>query len=155
MDNAAIFLFGSAARGDLDEASDIDVIAIYGSAVLDVRRCDIKAALTQRYGNRVALAEYSQVRIEEMFTQGHLFAWHLFNEAKPLKRNGSATEHAYSFPRPSPYGGWASFDPACHLHQLERKGDRPRRVVPLFFRRQPRTPLELLEAPKPANDLSA
>lgn len=103
MEKDAIFLFGSASRGDPDAASDIDVIAIYSSEVDDNRRNEILSALVRRFGDRVALAEYSRIRIEEMFHQGHLFAWHLFLEAKRLSIEGLETDLSYSFPLPSLY----------------------------------------------------
>jgi hypothetical protein len=103
MDTVAVFLFGSAARGDPDEASDIDVIAIYSSEVKDSSRIKLQPALKQQFGDRVALAEYSQTRIDEMFGQGHLFAWHLFLEAQSLRIEGLNIEPSYSFPLPAPY----------------------------------------------------
>jgi hypothetical protein len=103
MSSYALFLFGSAARGDSDETSDIDVLAIYPSEVHDDRRRAVHAALINHFGRQVALAEYSRVRIAEMFHQGDLFAWHLFLEAQRLSVDGLAPDYCYSFPSPSPY----------------------------------------------------
>lgn len=103
MDKPNIFLFGSAARGDPDEASDIDVIAIFSTKIEENARREIQAALLQCFGNRIGLAEYSQARIEEMGQEGHLFIWHLFLEAKRLSIEGVETDSSYSFPVPSPY----------------------------------------------------
>lgn len=118
MEGASIFLFGSAARGDPDEASDIDVIAVYASDAPNASRDHLKSALTQRYGNRIALAEYSQKRIDDMFLEGHLFAWHLFLEAKHLMIKGFETTNEYCFSQPSPYR--SGLEDALRFHALLR-----------------------------------
>lgn len=102
MDDATIFLFGSAARGDPDEASDIDVMAVYGLEVHSGARERLKSELVRVYGDRISLAEYTWNRIDEMFLQGHLFAWHLFLESRHLPIIGSKVS-AGSFAQPSPY----------------------------------------------------
>jgi predicted nucleotidyltransferase len=103
MDKANVFLFGSGARGDPDEASDIDVVAIYSAEPDANSRSEMYIKLVRHFGNPVALAEYSRARIAEMFQQGHLFAWHLFLEAKRLSFEGLHPELDYNFPVPAPY----------------------------------------------------
>lgn len=103
MSSVALFLFGSDARGDLDEASDIDVLAIYPCEVQEDFRNLVRLTLSGNLGARVALAEYSRARIEEMFQEGHLFAWHLFLEAKRLPIAELEVDCSYSFPSPTPY----------------------------------------------------
>jgi predicted nucleotidyltransferase len=105
MNKVATFLFGSGARGDCDEASDVDVLAIYPSAIDGVARAKTRSLVEQHLGGRVALAEYSQARIEEMFREGHLFCWHLFLEARPLNLDTSGSLANYAFRLPSPYLG--------------------------------------------------
>lgn len=126
MDDVSVFLFGSAARGDPDEASDIDVIAIYGSEVNAARRNQLQSALGLRFGERLALAEYSLKRIHEMFNEGHLFAWHLFREAKRLAITDFGASATYFFPKPSPYASgredalrFIALLRSCYRHLIE------------------------------------
>lgn len=96
------FLFGSAARGDADAASDIDVLLVYPDEPQRSERELAKRAARERLGKECAFAEYTWSRLSAMFADGHLFAWHLYHEAKRLDTGLSATGNS-SFPRPGPY----------------------------------------------------
>lgn len=98
----ACFLFGSAARGDADAASDTDVLLVYPDVPLLSDRELAKRAARDQIGKDCAFAEYTRGRLSSMFADGHLFAWHLFHEAKPLD-TGVPSSGKFSFPRPRPY----------------------------------------------------
>lgn len=65
-----IYAFGSLCRGELDELSDVDLLACVEtqeqSRELDARRFSI----------------YTQDRIRELWREGNPFAWHLYQESK-------------------------------------------------------------------------
>jgi predicted nucleotidyltransferase len=103
MRDTKLFLFGSAARGDNDPTSDIDVLAVYPDVIDENHRDIILQKLKLEFGERVALAEYSSARIDEMFAEGHLFAWHLYSEAKQFFFDESAKDNIYIFHKPEPY----------------------------------------------------
>lgn len=96
------FLFGSAARGDADEASDTDVLIVYWSAPSPSVRERAKESVMEQLMQDCTFAEYTWARLSAMFSDGHLFAWHLYQEAQPL-RGISLERSAFSFPRPGPY----------------------------------------------------
>lgn len=97
------YLFGSMARGDQDHSSDIDVLAVYREAPNISQRENFLMLAKTELGPDIAIAEYSEKRLEEMFEQGHLFTWHLFQEAKPLKTAVLSPEKMLIFRRPAPY----------------------------------------------------
>ena len=97
------YLFGSVARGDHDDSSDIDVLAVYREAPDRSQREEFHELVRTELGTNVAIAEYSEQRLEEMFEQGHLFSWHLFQEAKPLKNAGLSPAVMPLFGQPAPY----------------------------------------------------
>jgi predicted nucleotidyltransferase len=103
MEDVTFFLFGSAARGDTDSASDLDVLAVYTRETSVEFRDGVNVAVRRQYGDRTALAEYSVERIREMFAQGHLFAWHLYFEAKRIYPLIEGVTGNYSFQKPMPY----------------------------------------------------
>lgn len=75
-------LFGSWARADSDVDSDFDVLAVIpNERTLDP---DLKCTVEDLFDREPSISWYSRRRIEEMFAEGHLFAWHLFNESLPL-----------------------------------------------------------------------
>lgn len=77
-------LFGSVARGEADEFSDIDVLAVYDTAPSQSDREGAKTIVARLLNKPFDLAEYSGERIKTFFEHGHLFAWHLFLESKNL-----------------------------------------------------------------------
>ena len=100
-----LYLFGSAARGDNDSSSDLDILAVYDKQPEIVQRKSVLSSVRAQFGDRVTLAEYSSSRLKVMFDEGHLFAWHLYQEAKPLKIPGLLTQLSSSFSSPTPYRG--------------------------------------------------
>jgi predicted nucleotidyltransferase len=98
-----VYLFGSLARGDQDNSSDVDVLVVYGENPGKWLKKTIYKSIKAEVGVDVVLAEYSEQRINEMFQQGHLFAWHLFQEASPLKKSILQPEKMLIFERPAPY----------------------------------------------------
>ena len=103
MSFSGAFLFGSRARGDCDESSDIDVLAVYGDSPDIALREKVHRAAHGIFDGNVVVAEYSKLRLNEFFAQGHLFAWHLFQEASPLNISLAHDEVPYFFSRPAPY----------------------------------------------------
>lgn len=79
----AIRLFGSAARGDSDDDSDLDVLLVVrdDAAPREVgRERDVNRSIPP--GADVSV--YSGSRIKELFAAGSLFAWHLYRESSSL-----------------------------------------------------------------------
>jgi hypothetical protein len=103
MSVSGVYLFGSSARGDADSASDTDVLIMYETDVSDSIRAHAKACITATLSAQCAFAEYSRRRLAAMFREGHLFAWHLFQEAKPLQVVGLPINPSSKFERPQPY----------------------------------------------------
>jgi predicted nucleotidyltransferase len=97
------YLFGSMARGDHDDSSDVDVLAVYREDSNSNQREKFRRLIKTELGTSVAIAEYSEHRLDEMFQQGHLFTWHLFQEATPLKTAYLRPEAMLVFRRPARY----------------------------------------------------
>lgn len=75
--------FGSVVRGDSDENSDIDIICIYNDKFY-LNRKVVEEYLKDIIKKEFDISWYSQTRIESMFSEGHLFAWHLYTESKSI-----------------------------------------------------------------------
>jgi hypothetical protein len=99
---AGLYLFGSASRGDSDASSDLDILAVYDGQPDDVLRERVLNSVCAKLGNRVTLAEYSIDRLATIFSSGHLFAWHLYQEAKPVQISG-LSQQSFLFGLPAPY----------------------------------------------------
>jgi predicted nucleotidyltransferase len=76
-------LFGSTVRGDAMPDSDLDVLCVF---LNDDRpdTAELEQELRMRFNAPISISYYSARRVEEMFLTGHLFAWHLYGESRPL-----------------------------------------------------------------------
>ena len=76
--------FGSTARHDTDQYSDIDICAIVDDSELDVVE-GIRQAVASRYGtDESSLVCYSLSSLDHMVRSGSLFTWHLRLEGRIL-----------------------------------------------------------------------
>ena len=78
-----VWLFGSSARRELDEGSDVDLLVVCGQPELPQ---GLTKSLEADYGDRVDVAHYSYSGLERLVAQRALFAWHLRREGVPLDR---------------------------------------------------------------------
>ncbi len=65
-----VYAFGSLCRGEINEGSDIDLLAIVNGR-------------DERFDPDI-FSIYSYERIKEIWKEGNPFAWHLFLESKPI-----------------------------------------------------------------------
>ncbi len=84
MKQVSLYLFGSAARNELQPNSDIDVLVIGYEGDRARLKAQLDAYTQDRFGQEASISWYGHERIEEMYRTGHLFAWHLFQEAQLL-----------------------------------------------------------------------
>ena len=98
-----VYVFGSVSRGDFDSSSDIDVLIVYKSSASQALRARTRAAVIEVLGKQCTFAEYSLQRLKDFFSRGHLFAWHLFLEAKALDVPLLEIGGHVIFDRPKPY----------------------------------------------------
>lgn len=68
-------LFGSHARGEADLGSDIDILLVVENGYLE--------PCSEKFPRKADISVYSRDKLEQMFQEGHLFAWHLFLESVP------------------------------------------------------------------------
>ena len=78
-----IWIFGSSARKESNEQSDVDVLAISDAAILPATTVD---RLHRIFGENVDIAHYSYRGLKVLADQGSLFAWHLRHEGIPIFR---------------------------------------------------------------------
>lgn len=105
MNDFKAYLFGSVARGDQDRMSDTDVLLVYDK-VLDSRlQADAREQVSSAMSMHCTFAEYSCGHLERMFKEGHLFAWHLHLEARPIPGWENRQDYLHTFPSPAPYTG--------------------------------------------------
>lgn len=98
---SCVRVFGSAARGDNDSSSDIDVLVIYERAPIAIERERTLVQIKTTVGKNVDIAEYSAERIRHFFLSGDLFAWHLFQES--MKLFSDKSDFIDQLGRPRPY----------------------------------------------------
>jgi hypothetical protein len=78
-------LFGSVARGDDDDLSDVDVLALVQNGAGVVAEEDVVATLPPNVVERApTVSWYGVERYLAMHRAGELFAWHVFLDAKIL-----------------------------------------------------------------------
>lgn len=105
MNKFKAYLFGSVARGDQDPMSDTDVLLVYDKAPDSRFQADARAQVSTAMSMHCTFAEYSCGYLESMFKEGHLFAWHLHLEARPIPGWESRQDYLRAFPSPAPYTG--------------------------------------------------
>jgi predicted nucleotidyltransferase len=79
-------LFGSVARSDSDSLSDLDILGVVESSFERRVTLKIEEDVERMFQRRASFSWYGKNRLKEMFTSGHLFAWHLYLESIPLIR---------------------------------------------------------------------
>jgi hypothetical protein len=77
---SAVRLFGSKARGDSDESSDVDMLIVQREKIPKVQRYIIESDLRTLKRN-YSICWYSEQTLCRMYVEGHLFAWHLYKES--------------------------------------------------------------------------
>jgi predicted nucleotidyltransferase len=78
-------LFGSVARGDDDELSDLDLLALVQNGGGPVSVEEVRATLPAGLAGKVAtISWYGMERLVEMHRSGELFAWHIHLDGKVL-----------------------------------------------------------------------
>lgn len=92
--DTTVWLYGSFARGDADEKSDIDVLIIDSNRKNPI---DLTAEL-EPYGTRQpSLSRYTWSEIEGMRGNGSLFLHHLKAEGRPLEEGSSVCGRLRSY----------------------------------------------------------
>ena len=82
----AVYLFGSFARDEGDDVSDVDLLAIVEDGQGTVPdHCVLDCVPAGLNGREPSISWYGKGRIRQMFEGGELFAWHLHQEAKFLQ----------------------------------------------------------------------
>lgn len=79
-DDIAVWLYGSAARGNIDHLSDVDVLVITDH---DVSRECLIPSLPKKYCY-ASVTNYKWSEIRGMASYGSLFLWHLFLEGNVI-----------------------------------------------------------------------
>lgn len=103
----AVRLFGSQARRDQDDNSDVDVLAIVRQSN-DTIRNDVVKLVAERCsrsfpGKYISVSVYGIARILEHYRAGSLFAWHLHSESRSLKSETGFSDDVSVLGRPSSY----------------------------------------------------
>ena len=95
-----ISIFGSIARSDDDERSDADILVVVKDRSGKVPEFLVQEFTLPLVGRKPTISWYGQERLRTMFADGHLFAWHLFRESRPIWGRDSIQD---LFGRPSLY----------------------------------------------------
>ncbi|WP_374979058.1 nucleotidyltransferase domain-containing protein [Pseudomonas solani] len=76
--------FGSIVRNDSDNASDADILCVVDNKedanLENLHKLFDKKIIKER---EIDLSVYGKDRISEMYDEGHLFAWHIYQESIP------------------------------------------------------------------------
>ena len=78
-----VWMFGSSARRESNEHSDVDVLAISDAVMLPATTVD---RLHRIFGENLDIAHYNYRGLKILADQGSLFAWHLRHEGIPIFR---------------------------------------------------------------------
>lgn len=95
----ALRIFGSTARGESDEKSDVDVLVV-GPPRSDELENVITKYLSKYPAERLSFSWYSSNKVRALFREGDLFAWHLHKESWSLT---SAMDILTHLGEPAPY----------------------------------------------------
>jgi hypothetical protein len=97
----AVYIFGSVGRGQYDDRSDLDLLAVVRDGLGKVAEEDVLVHIPAHLHKiKPGISWYGQNRLAEMFSNGELFAWHLHLETVPLFQQ---TRFLESLGTPSPY----------------------------------------------------
>lgn len=100
-----LYVFGSIARGERDEWSDLDLLAVVADGRGKVPETDILSLVpASLHDLRPSISWYGRDRLKRMFSNGELFAWHLQAETIPLFEQEPVIA---SLAPPAPYRGAA------------------------------------------------
>lgn len=83
MTGYSVYLYGSSARNEQAIHSDTDILVLFKAPKPNLEDFQGLSELDLVEAS-VDLSYYSLKRITEMYREGHLFAWHLYKEAKFL-----------------------------------------------------------------------
>jgi predicted nucleotidyltransferase len=101
-DILALSYFGSHVRGDADALSDIDILCVLDRLTPQSKHL-ATMFIDQHLGEGISISFYGKKRIEEMFAEGHLFAWHLFRESTPVQIADVQRDFIQSLGKPADY----------------------------------------------------
>lgn len=80
-----VFVFGSYGRGDHDDTSDLDILAVVENGKGRVPTDKVLKYLPPILRHLPPeISWYGQSRVRNMFEGGELFAWHLHGDAQPI-----------------------------------------------------------------------
>ncbi len=82
---ANISIFGSHVRNDSDELSDLDFLILVRDGTGKTPDAEILTYGQKVFGKPPSLSWYGINKLKTMFNEGHLFAWHLYLESKPIE----------------------------------------------------------------------
>jgi hypothetical protein len=81
----AVYVFGSVGRGQEDDLSDLDVLAVVKNGAGKMPQDVISQYIPGTLGRlKLSASWYGADRLRMMFGNGELFAWHLHRESFPL-----------------------------------------------------------------------
>ncbi len=96
----SVRVFGSMAREDDDDLSDADILVVVRDRSGKVPEQVVSDYVRPWVGRVPTTSWYGRERLQTMFDSGHLFAWHLYRESRPLWGPANIEE---LFGQPAPY----------------------------------------------------
>ncbi len=96
----SVCVFGSMARGDYDGSSDADILVVVEDRSGKVCEDLVADYVRPWVAQLPTISWYGRHRLQSMFRNGHLFAWHLYLESKVLWGPSAIVD---VFGRPAPY----------------------------------------------------